>query len=44
MGVVGSIVGQNFPQSLAVGKVVPAQTMDTCLVLKSSEFISLSAN
>ncbi len=44
VGIVGAIIGWNFPLSLAVSKVGPALAMGNCLVLKPSEFTSLSAN
>jgi acyl-CoA reductase-like NAD-dependent aldehyde dehydrogenase len=43
IGVVGAIVGWNFPLSLAASKVGPALVMGNSLVLKPSEFSSLSA-
>jgi len=43
IGVVGAIVGWNFPLSLAVTKIGPALVMGNSLVLKPSEFTSLSA-
>ncbi len=43
VGVVGAIVGWNFPLNLAAGKLGPALAMGNCLVLKPSEFTSLSA-
>jgi acyl-CoA reductase-like NAD-dependent aldehyde dehydrogenase len=43
IGVVGAIVGWNFPLSLAATKVGPALVMGNSLVLKPSEFTSLSA-
>jgi acyl-CoA reductase-like NAD-dependent aldehyde dehydrogenase len=43
VGVVGAIVGWNFPLSLAVTKAVPALAMGNSVVLKPSEFTSLSA-
>ncbi len=42
LGVVGGILGWNFPLSLAAGKVGPALMMGNSLVLKPSEFTSLS--
>ena len=42
-GVVGAIVGWNSPLSLAAGKVGPALAMGNSIVLKPSEFTSLSA-
>lgn len=44
VGVVGAIVGWNFPLSLAATKVGPALVMGNSLVLKPSEFTSLSAS
>jgi acyl-CoA reductase-like NAD-dependent aldehyde dehydrogenase len=44
IGVVGAIVGWNFPLSLAATKVGPALVMGNSLVLKPSEFTSLSAS
>lgn len=44
IGVVGGIVGWNFPLSLAVTKVAPALMMGNSLVLKPSEYSSLSAS
>ena len=43
VGVVGAIVGWNFPLSLAAGKVGPALAMGNSIVLKPSEFTCLSA-
>ena len=43
VGVVGSIIGWNFPLSLAVTKIAPALAMGNSLVLKPSEFTPLSA-
>ena len=42
IGVVAGILGWNFPVSLAVGKVGPALVTGNSLVLKPSEFTSLS--
>ena len=42
VGVVAGILGWNFPLSLAVGKVGPALVTGNSLVLKPSEFTSLS--
>ena len=42
VGVVGAITGWNFPLMLAAQKVGPALAMGNCLVLKPSEFTSLS--
>ena len=44
IGVVGAIIGWNFPLSLAASKVGPALAMGNSLVLKPSEFSSLSAS
>ena len=44
VGVVGAIVGWNFPLSLAASKVGPALAMGNSIVLKPSEFTSLSAS
>ena len=43
VGVVGGIAGWNFPLTLAVSKMAPALIMGNSLVLKPSEFTSLSA-
>lgn len=43
VGVVGGIIGWNFPLGLATTKVGPALAMGNSLVLKPSEFTSLSA-
>lgn len=43
LGVVGAIVGWNYPLSLAASKVAPALMTGNSLVLKPSEFTSLSA-
>ncbi|MEJ2444418.1 MAG: aldehyde dehydrogenase family protein [Exilibacterium sp.] len=43
IGVVGGIIGWNFPLVLAAQKVGPALAMGNSLVLKPSEFTSLSA-
>ena len=43
VGVVGGIIGWNFPLTLAASKVGPALAMGNSLVLKPSEFTSLSA-
>ena len=43
VGVVGAIVGWNYPLTLAASKVGPALMMGNSLVLKPSEFTSLSA-
>jgi len=43
VGVVGAITGWNFPLMLAAQKVGPALAMGNSLVLKPSEFTSLSA-
>ena len=42
VGVVGGILGWNFPLTLAASKVGPALAMGNSLVLKPSEFTSLS--
>lgn len=42
VGVVAGIAGWNFPLSLAAGKVAPALVMGNTIVLKPSEFTSLS--
>lgn len=42
VGVVGGIVGWNYPLALAAQKVGPAVAMGNSLVLKPSEFTSLS--
>ena len=44
IGVVGGIVGWNYPLTLAVTKVAPALMMGNSLVLKPSELSSLSAS
>ncbi|PCI54714.1 MAG: aldehyde dehydrogenase PuuC [Alphaproteobacteria bacterium] len=43
IGVVGAIVGWNYPLALAASKVGPALAMGNSIVLKPSEFTSLSA-
>jgi acyl-CoA reductase-like NAD-dependent aldehyde dehydrogenase len=43
LGVVGAIVGWNFPLVLAAGKIGPALAAGNSLVLKPSELTSLSA-
>ena len=43
LGVVGGIAGWNYPLVLAVSKMAPALIMGNSLVLKPSEFTSLSA-
>ena len=43
IGVCGAIVGWNYPMSLASQKIGPALAMGNTLVLKPSEFSSLSA-
>jgi acyl-CoA reductase-like NAD-dependent aldehyde dehydrogenase len=43
VGVVGGIAGWNYPLTLAMGKLAPALLMGNSLVLKPSEFTSLSA-
>lgn len=42
-GVVGAIIGWNFPLVLAAAKIGPALAMGNTLVLKPSQFTSLSA-
>jgi len=42
-GVVGAIVGWNFPLVLAILKAAPALATGNCMVLKPSELSSLSA-
>jgi acyl-CoA reductase-like NAD-dependent aldehyde dehydrogenase len=42
VGVVAGIVGWNYPLAMAAGKVAPALVMGNTLVLKPSEFTSLS--
>lgn len=44
VGVVGAIVGWNFPLLLATGKIGPALAMGNSLVLKPSELSSYSAS
>lgn len=44
VGIVGAIIGWNFPLSLAATKIGPALAMGNSLVLKPSEFTSLSAS
>lgn len=44
IGVVGGIVGWNFPLSLAMQKLAPALATGNTLVLKPSEWTSLSAS
>lgn len=44
IGVVGSIIGWNFPLWMAAIKAAPALAMGNSLVLKPSEFSSLSAS
>ena len=44
VGVVGGILGWNFPLALAAQKVGPALAMGNSLVLKPSEFTSLSTS
>lgn len=44
VGVVGAIVGWNFPLVLAAGKIGPALAAGNSVVLKPSEFTSLSAS
>jgi acyl-CoA reductase-like NAD-dependent aldehyde dehydrogenase len=43
LGVVGGIIGWNFPLVLAAEKIAPALAMGNSLVLKPSELTSLSA-
>ncbi|MBN4055432.1 aldehyde dehydrogenase family protein [bacterium AH-315-K03] len=43
IGVVGGIIGWNYPLALAASKIGPALAMGNSLVLKPSEFTSLSA-
>src|SRR6202035_2451749 len=43
VGVVGAITGWNYPLQLAAMKAGPALAMGNCLVLKPSEFTSLSS-
>ena len=43
LGVIGSIIGWNFPLWMAVIKAAPALAMGNSLVLKPSEFTPLSA-
>jgi acyl-CoA reductase-like NAD-dependent aldehyde dehydrogenase len=43
LGVVGAIIGWNFPLVLAAEKIAPALAMGNSLVLKPSELTSLSA-
>jgi acyl-CoA reductase-like NAD-dependent aldehyde dehydrogenase len=43
VGVVAAIVGWNYPLALAAGKIGPALAMGNSIVLKPSEFTSLSA-
>ena len=43
MGVVAGVIGWNYPLVLAAGKVGPALAMGNSIVLKPSEFTSLSA-
>jgi len=43
MGVVAAIIGWNYPLTLAAQKVGPALAMGNSLILKPSEFTSLSA-
>ena len=44
IGVVGGIIGWNYPLALAAQKVGPALAMGNSLVLKPSEFTALSAS
>lgn len=43
VGVIGAIVGWNYPLSLAIGKIAPALAMGNSVILKPSEFTPLSA-
>lgn len=43
IGVVGAIIGWNYPLAMAAVKVAPALVMGNSIVLKPSEFTSLSA-
>ncbi len=43
LGVIGAIIGWNFPLSMACGRIGPALIMGNTMVLKPSEFTSLSA-
>lgn len=43
VGVVGAIIGWNYPLSMAAGRIAPALIMGNTVVLKPSEFTSLSA-
>ena len=43
VGVVGAIIGWNYPLGLATGRIAPALAMGNTVVLKPSEFSSLSA-
>lgn len=42
VGVVGGIVGWNYPLAMAAGKLAPALIMGNSIVVKPSEFTSLS--
>lgn len=44
IGVVGAIVGWNYPLTLATTKIGPALALGNTMVLKPSEFTSLSAS
>ena len=44
VGVVGAIIGWNYPLSMAAGRIAPALIMGNTVVLKPSEFTSLSAS
>lgn len=44
VGVVGGIVGWNYPMTLAAGKIGPALAMGNSIVVKPSEYTSLSAS
>ena len=43
VGVVGAIIGWNYPLGMAAGRIAPALIMGNTVVLKPSEFTSLSA-
>lgn len=42
VGVIGAIVGWNYPLGLATGRIAPALVMGNSIVLKPSEFTGLS--
>ena len=44
IGVVGGILGWNYPLAMVTGKVGPALAMGNSLILKPSEFTSLSSS